>query len=56
MATFLIGELARRAGVNKETVRYYESKGLLGPPKRRESGVYREYRRVRPPVTDCHIG
>ena len=43
METFLIGELARRAGVNKETVRYYESRGLLDPPKRRESGIYREY-------------
>lgn len=33
--------------MNKETVRFYESKGLLGPPERRESGFhsagYREY-------------
>lgn len=45
--SFLIGELARRAGVNKETVRFYESKGLLTPPERRESGFhsagYRQY-------------
>ena len=44
---FLIGELVRRAGVNKETVRYYESKGLLDPPNRREPGLhssgYRQY-------------
>lgn len=36
------GELARRAGVNVETLRYYERKGLLPVPPRRESG-YREY-------------
>lgn len=36
------GELARRAGVNVETLRFYERKGLLPEPPRRESG-YREY-------------
>lgn len=40
--TFTIGELARRAGVNIQTVRYYERRGLLDTPARRESG-YREY-------------
>ena len=37
-----IGELARRAGVNPKTIRYYESIGLLPPPERRPSG-YRAY-------------
>jgi Hg(II)-responsive transcriptional regulator len=37
-----IGELARRAGVNVQTVRYYERRGLLAEPHRAPSG-YREY-------------
>lgn len=37
-----VGELARRAGVNVQTVRYYERRGLLEEPARRESG-YRAY-------------
>ncbi len=37
-----IGELSRRAGVNVQTVRYYERRGLLEPTSRRASG-YREY-------------
>lgn len=36
------GELAKRAGVNIETLRFYERKGLLPDPPRRGSG-YREY-------------
>jgi MerR family copper efflux transcriptional regulator len=36
------GELARRAGVNIQTVRFYEREGLLRPPARTASG-YREY-------------
>jgi DNA-binding transcriptional MerR regulator len=36
------GELARRAGVNIETLRYYERRGLLAEPYRRPSGQ-REY-------------
>lgn len=40
--TFTIGELARRAGVNIQTVRYYERRGLLDEPERRDSG-YRVY-------------
>lgn len=42
METMKIGELAREAGVNVQTVRYYERRGLLPEPTRRESG-YREY-------------
>lgn len=37
-----IGELANRAGVQVETVRFYERSGLMPPPSRRASG-YREY-------------
>ncbi|HXE89714.1 MAG TPA: MerR family DNA-binding protein [Terriglobales bacterium] len=37
-----IGQLAREAGVNLETVRFYERKGLMPRPARRPSG-YREY-------------
>jgi MerR family mercuric resistance operon transcriptional regulator len=37
-----IGELASRAGVHIQTVRYYERRGLLPEPERRPSG-YREY-------------
>jgi DNA-binding transcriptional MerR regulator len=33
-----IGELARRAGVNVETIRYYERRGLLGEPPRSPRG------------------
>ena len=40
--TFTIGELAGTVGVNVQTVRYYERRGLLPKPKRRASG-YREY-------------
>ncbi len=37
-----IGELANHVGVNIQTVRYYERRGLLPEPERTESG-YREY-------------
>jgi MerR family mercuric resistance operon transcriptional regulator len=42
MATMTIGKLAKRAGVGVETIRFYERKGLIPEPPRRESG-YREY-------------
>jgi MerR family mercuric resistance operon transcriptional regulator len=38
VVTFKIGEAARRAKVNKETVRYYEKRGLIPEPDRRRSG------------------
>lgn len=38
----MIGELASRAGVNAQTVRYYERRGLLREPERTSSG-YRQY-------------
>lgn len=36
------GKLAKRAGVNVETLRFYEREGLIPEPPRRMSG-YREY-------------
>jgi DNA-binding transcriptional MerR regulator len=38
MADLPIGQVARRAGVGVQTVRYYERRGLLPPPTRRHSG------------------
>ena len=45
MPTMTIGRLAKEAGVNIDTIRYYERHGLLPRPARRESG-YREYSRA----------
>jgi MerR family transcriptional regulator, copper efflux regulator len=42
MRTMRIGQLADAAGVNVQTVRYYERRGLLPAPPRTPSG-YREY-------------
>ena len=42
MTGFTIGEIAKRAGVGIDTVRYYERSDLLPAPTRRASG-YREY-------------
>lgn len=39
---FKTSELANKAGVNKETVRFYEKKGLLSEPVRTEAG-YRQF-------------
>jgi Hg(II)-responsive transcriptional regulator len=36
------GEIARRTGLNAETLRYYEGRGLIPVPPRTASG-YREY-------------
>ena len=51
METLTIGELASRAGVRVETIRFYEREGLIAEPQRKPSG-YRQYpteavRRVR---------
>lgn len=40
--TLRTGQVAARAGVNVQTLRYYERRGLLEEPARRPSG-YREY-------------
>lgn len=42
MARMTIGELARRAGVGVETVRYYQRRGLFPEPPRQPRG-FREY-------------
>jgi len=39
---FTTGELAKKAGVNIETIRYYERRGLIPEPLRSASG-YRQY-------------
>ena len=42
MEMLSIGQVAKRAGVGVETVRFYEREGLLEEPPRRVSG-YRQY-------------
>ena len=42
MGYLRIGKLASETGTSAETLRYYESEGLLPPPRRSESG-YRLY-------------
>jgi len=42
MSTISIGQVARRAGVGVETIRFYEREGLLEEPARGISG-YRQY-------------
>lgn len=42
MTAITIGQVARRAGVGVETIRFYEREGLIAPPPRNASG-YREY-------------
>src|SRR5437870_343775 len=42
MKTLRTSQVARLAGVNVETLRFYERKGILPEPPRRESG-YREF-------------
>lgn len=37
-----IGQVAKLAGVNRETLRYYEREGIIEPPERKDSG-YRIY-------------
>jgi MerR family copper efflux transcriptional regulator len=42
MDSMTIGQVAKRAGVGVETIRFYEREGLIAPPPRRRSG-YRAY-------------
>jgi len=38
LKSMTIGQVAKRAGVGVETIRFYERQGLLNKPKRRQSG------------------
>lgn len=38
MEALTTGSLAKRGGVNLETIRYYEREGLMLPPRRKASG------------------
>ena len=42
MTALTIGQCARKAQVNVDTIRYYERRGLIPEPPRRQSG-YRQY-------------
>ena len=42
MESMKIGQVAQRAGVGVETVRFYEREGMIPEPPRRPSG-YRDY-------------
>ena len=42
METYTVGQLAREADVNIETIRYYERRGLLRQTPRTDAG-YRQY-------------
>ena len=42
MDTLTIGQVAKQTGIGIETIRFYERKGLIDEPSRRESG-YRQY-------------
>lgn len=41
MKEMTIGRLARAAGVNIETIRYYQRRGLIGTPRKPPGGVRR---------------
>lgn len=43
MSRYSIGQVAKQSGISVETIRYYEKKGLLKEPERKESG-YRQYK------------
>lgn len=44
MAALTIGQVAKKAGVGVETIRFYEREGLLAVPARKGAGVgYRQY-------------
>lgn len=51
MDSLTIGQLATASGVNVQTIRYYERRGLLIPSSRRENGyrlfVANDVRRIR---------
>lgn len=46
-ATYTIGTLAKHSGVNVETIRYYQRRGLVGEPDKPLGGIRR--------YTDSHV-
>lgn len=46
LASYTIGTLAKQAGVNVETIRYYQQRGLVAEPERPPGGIRR--------YTDAH--
>lgn len=43
-----IGELSKKTGVSRDTIRYYEKLGLIPPPKR--AGLFNNYKNYTAPV------
>lgn len=43
MAEYFVGQIAEKAGINVETIRYYEKLKLLPRPKRKQDSKYRIY-------------
>lgn len=43
MKPLTIGQVAKRAGVGVETIRFYEREGLIDEPGRKPSSRYRQY-------------
>ncbi|NGX58775.1 MAG: Mercuric resistance operon regulatory protein [Chlamydiae bacterium] len=50
--TYTTGQLAKKADVNIQTIRFYEKKGLIDEPMRTSSG-YRQYSDIE--VTQVHF-
>lgn len=44
----LIGELSKKTGFSRDTIRYYEKLGLISPPRR--TGVFNNYKNYTTPV------
>ena len=43
MPEYFVGALAKKAGMNIETIRYYEKMNLLPKPRRKQDSKYRIY-------------
>ena len=41
MNLLIISQLAKQAGVNVETIRFYQRKGLIEAPDKRQGGIRR---------------
>ncbi len=44
----LIGELSKKTGFSRDTIRYYEKLGLISPPRR--AGIFNNYKNYTIPV------